>query len=87
MREGTLLSEATPTELLTSCNCSYLEEAFLKICQNHVANTKTFKIPVKQVHKYFFTNYLNFHRNHSIYLYGKLFTKLITITIIVTLIF
>lgn len=49
MRKGTLLSEATPTELLTSCNCSYLEEAFLKICQNHVAKTNSFKIPVKQV--------------------------------------
>lgn len=49
MRKGTLLSEATPTELLTSCNCSYLEEAFLKICQNQVAKTNSFKIPVKQV--------------------------------------
>ncbi|VVC34716.1 Hypothetical protein CINCED_3A002860 [Cinara cedri] len=48
MRKGTLLSEASPTELLTSCNCSYLEEAFLKICQNHVAKTNSFKIPVKQ---------------------------------------
>ncbi|XP_050444349.1 ABC transporter G family member 23-like [Adelges cooleyi] len=48
MRKGTLLSEATPTELLTSCNCSYLEEAFLKICQNHVEKTNSFKIPVKQ---------------------------------------
>lgn len=48
MRKGTLLSEATPTELLTSCNCSYLEEAFLKICQNQVAKTNSFKIPVKQ---------------------------------------
>lgn len=49
MRKGTLLSEATPTELLTSCDCTYLEEAFLKICQNHVAKTNSFKIPVKQV--------------------------------------
>lgn len=49
MRKGTLLSEATPTELLTSCNCTTLEDAFLKICQNHVAKTNSFKIPVKQV--------------------------------------
>ncbi|XP_050528283.1 ABC transporter G family member 23-like isoform X2 [Daktulosphaira vitifoliae] len=48
MRKGTLLSEATPTELLTSCDCSYLEEAFLKICQSHVAKTNSFKIPIKQ---------------------------------------
>jgi hypothetical protein len=31
MREGVLLSEASPQQLMSSTNCSHLEEAFLKL--------------------------------------------------------
>lgn len=60
MRKGTLLSEATPSELLSTCNCTSLEDAFLKICQSHVAKSNSFKIPVKQVKK---------KKNHNLFIY------------------
>lgn len=53
MRKGALLAEETPSELLRTCNCSTLEDAFLKICEDQKAKTdKTITaapLPVKQV--------------------------------------
>jgi hypothetical protein len=53
MRKGVLLAEETPSELLRICNCSTLEDAFLKICEDQKAKTdKTITaapLPVKQV--------------------------------------
>ncbi|XP_025421950.1 ABC transporter G family member 23-like isoform X2 [Sipha flava] len=52
MRKGVLLAEETPSELLRICNCSTLEDAFLKICEDQKAKTdKTITaapLPVKQ---------------------------------------